>query len=102
MSQASLDEEVFTFDVEDMDWEIPCDIGKLGLGVPGYPMCMGEPAQWIGLRANCCPQGPRYRLVCDHCKSVYQRWQARQASIVCGICGAETGGFLDFVPLRKS
>ena len=57
---------------------------------------------WVAWRPNCCTAGPRYHLVCDYCKTTYQRWQAKQAVIVCIYCGEETGGFAAFTPLGKA
>ena len=97
------DEDVMTLDLPDMDWEIICDIYALRYQHEGtgYPPCQGDPANWVALRANCCAQSPCSRLVCDFCKSIYQKWVARQASIVCSSCKQETGGFLEFLPLNK-
>lgn len=82
--------------------DIACDIYALRQKheAAGYPPCKGDPARWVAWRANCCPEGPRYRLVCDHCKRVYQNWMAKWARIVCVHCHQETGGYCDFTPLR--
>lgn len=87
----------------DEEWEIPCDIYSLRIDDPDYPRCKGEPARWIGWRPTaCCGKSPRYRLVCNFCKKVYQRWAAMQAYIACPVCGQDIEGFCEFVPLRKS
>lgn len=78
---------------------IPCDIKGMSMSEFGLPDCKDDPAEWIGWRA--CPCGIKYRLVCDHCKTVYQQWQAQGADISCANCGGETGGFHDFTPLTK-
>ena len=87
-------------ELEDQDWDIPCDIPKIRTGA-GWPDCGGQPAQWVAWRPNCCAAGPRYLLVCDHCKNTYQRWAAQYAEIVCGWCGTVTGGTLAYIPLNK-
>ena len=91
-------------EVEEMGleaWDIPCDIPARtrAHNIPGYPKCKGESARWVAWRANCCPGSPRYLLVCDFCKDVYQRWIARDAYIACGDCGEYTGGFVKFTEL---
>lgn len=90
--------EPFTF--EDAEFDIICDISKMNGVDPKFPTCHGDPARWVAWRANCCPESPRYRLVCDHCKKVYQAWMAKQAHITCAHCGRETGGFISFTPLK--
>lgn len=95
--------DVDTSVLENMEFEIACDVSKLRaqLEAAGLPPCKDEPAQWIGLRPNCCASSPRYRLLCDFCRKVYLNWQAKQAAISCPHCGTVTGGFLDFIPLHK-
>lgn len=88
------------FPLSEQDVEIPCDISKLRLMTDGFPYCNGGPARWIAWRPNCCPESPKFRLVCDECRKKYLAWQAKQAYIYCGYCSKETGGFLDFSPLR--
>lgn len=92
------DERVDLSEFEDI--EVPCDIAQLrNMSAHGLPNCPGEPARWVAWRS--CPCGITHRLVCDQCKRVYQAWTARQASIACISCGAETGGFHTFTPLAK-
>lgn len=102
--QEVVDPSVDTSLFESMDFEIACDIGQLRqvLGSMGYPPCKGDPARWVAWRPmKCCGKGPKYRLVCDFCKGVYQRWMAHQAHISCPYCGQETGGYAQFTPLGK-
>lgn len=89
----------------DSSWEIACEIeelaqkqGKAG----GWPMCGGAPAEWVGWRPNCCPDSPKYLLMCSGCKAAYQRWLALGAALVCGWCGTNTGGFVSYTPLNKA
>lgn len=96
-----VDRDIEAFNLEKFDFEIQCDIFRLKVSHKGMAPCLGDPARWIAWRANCCPESPRYRLVCDHCKRVYQKWVAMQAVITCTHCGAETGGFLTFTELKK-
>lgn len=107
MSVATPETEVASDDLLldnlDADWEIVCDIPALiRANGAGFPYCQENPARWVAWRPNCCTAGPRYHLVCDLCKTTYQRWQAKNAVIVCTYCGAETGGFAAFTPLGKS
>ena len=95
------EQDIETFLFEDSEFEIVCDISSLRKGGWGYPKCLGDPAVWIGWRPGCCPGSPRYRLLCDRCKTVYQKWVAQNAAIYCSTCGQETGGFVDFTPLKK-
>lgn len=84
----------------DEDWLIPCEIPALAReNGSGYPHCDGEPAVWIAWRIGCC--GPRFRLVCDHCRRVYEKWKAHQAYIICGACKEYTGGFVRYTPLKE-
>lgn len=85
---------------EDHEFDIICDIYALGGRAKSYPPCPGDKAEWVAWRANCCPQSPRYRLICTDCKRVYQGWQANNGHISCADCGYETGGFISFTPLR--
>jgi hypothetical protein len=90
-----------TLSIEDLDFEVVCEIASLrSEGETQFPPCRGDAARWVAWRANCCPGSPRYRLLCDYCKSVYQAWMAKQAYLWCGVCGAETGGFISFTPLE--
>jgi hypothetical protein len=101
--QEVVDPSVDTFLSEQMDFEIICDIQALHLANPGYPPCKGDAAKWVAWRTTgCCGQGPAFRLVCDFCKKSYQNWMARQAFISCPNCGADTGGYARFTPLRKN
>lgn len=87
--------------LEDLDehWRIPCEIPALSRQHGGgYPHCDGEPAVWIAWKVGCC--GPNHRLVCESCRKVYENWKAHQASIVCGACKTETGGFVRYTPLN--
>lgn len=95
--------DVDTSCLEEMEFEIACDIGQLRRQheASGFPPCQGDPAKWVAWRVGCCGQGAQYRLVCDFCKKVYQNWQAKQAVITCVHCGAVTGGFASFTPLNK-
>ena len=88
-------------DLED-EWDIPCDMPKISAGShgKGWPKCLGESARWVAWRANCCPESPRYYLLCDKCKTTFQWWIAKQAALVCGWCGEPTGGPLTFTPLE--
>lgn len=96
-TDADLDTSIF----EDAEFEIVCDIAQLQEDHGGrMPVCKGDPAVWVAWRANCCPTSPRYRLICDSCKKVYQAWTAHNASISCVTCGKETGGFLSYTPLK--
>lgn len=101
MTAVMPEQDIETFVFEDAEFEIVCDISSLKLQDWGFPNCPGDPATWIAWRPGCCTNSVRYRLICDSCKAVYQKWQARQAAIHCGACGQETGGFVDFTPLRK-
>lgn len=86
--------------VEDLEFAIPCEVPNLRVQFPGEaPVCPGDPAKWVAWRANCCPESPRYRLLCDSCKNVYQNWEARRARILCVSCHKETGGFIAYTPL---
>jgi hypothetical protein len=86
----------------DESWEIICEIPELiRQNGSGFPCCAGDPAKWVAWRANCCEASPRYLLVCDFCKGVYQRWAAMQASVVCAWCKSEVGGFVRFTELNK-
>jgi hypothetical protein len=85
---------------EAFEFEIVCDIAELSHEAPGFPACRGDAARWVAWRPACCPQAPRYRLLCDRCKAIYQAWEAKNAYIWCGICGNETGGFLAYTPLK--
>lgn len=96
-----VDPQIDTSLLEGMDFEIACDILTLGASDPRYPRCQGDPAQWVAWRAGCCGQGPRFRLLCDHCKKVYQNWLAHHACITCPYCHKETGGYVQFTPLGK-
>ena len=107
MTTVSPEREITIPDVEGVlsnafDFEITCDISLLRLSIDGYPPCQGDPAKWIAWRTQgCCGQGPKYRLVCDFCKTAYQNWQAHHAAILCSFCGAETEGFATFTPLKE-
>lgn len=93
-------DEKIDYDLSEFeDIEIPCDVMKMvRRGDYGLPPCKDEPAEWVGWRA--CPCGIKYRLVCDHCKKVYQEWARQNSSIVCSNCGGDTGGFHTFTPLK--
>lgn len=84
------------------DWEISCEIPDLiRKNGNGFPCCAGDPARWVAWRVHCCNGMPPYLLVCDFCKSVYQRWRAQQAAIFCAHCHRETGGPHTFTPLNR-
>lgn len=85
---------------EQFEFDVACDIGGLRINDSAYPPCKGDPARWVAWRPNCCGKGPQYRVVCDFCKKVYQRWQAHQAHISCPYCNTDTGGFVSFTPLK--
>lgn len=85
---------------ESFEFEIICDIAEKRQVSPEWPACKGDAARWVAWRPNCCPDSPRYRLICDRCKSIYQAWAAKQAFIYCGYCGNETQGFVSFTPLK--
>lgn len=89
-----------TLEFESVEFDIVCDISSLRNVSPDFPRCQGGAARWVAWRPNCCPESPRYRLVCDDCKKVYQAWQAKNAYIYCGYCGEDTGGFISFTPLK--
>lgn len=99
MAVATPDSTTETFVLEDAEFDIACDISGLRVR-SGYPPCKGDPARWVAWRPNCCAAGPRYRLICDYCKTVYQNWIAKQAYIVCNSCGRENGGYHTFTPLK--
>lgn len=87
----------------DEAWEIPCDIPRITAQTgKGFPRCHGARAEWVAYRGNCCPQSPRYYLLCNSCKDTFQKWSAHRAALACGWCGEPTDGPLTFVPLRKS
>lgn len=86
---------------ESAEFDIECDIAVARRVDPGgFPVCNGDPARWVGWRPNCCPDSPRYRLLCDKCKRTYQNWAAKNAFVYCGTCGSYTGGFLAYTPLE--
>ena len=86
----------------DFDMEVACEVPARAEAVGhGTPQCLGDPAIWVAWRGNCCPQSPRYMLICDHCKQVYNNWLAKFAMITCGDCHAETGGFITNTPLNR-
>ena len=87
----------------DGDWEIACEVPARAEQIgKGTPRCLGDPAKWVGWRANCCPESPKYLLICDVCKNVYEQWIAANAYLTCGDCGAHTGGFVSFTELNKA
>jgi hypothetical protein len=92
----------YTLEHLDFDYEAACEIPERARQIKGgTPMCNGNPAEWVGWRANCCPTSPRYLLICSPCKRVYQAWIATAGYITCGDCGAETGGFISFTELNR-
>lgn len=101
MTSGAVEHEVDFTVLEDMEFEIECEIASLRIQHPQMPMCQGDPAEWIAWRAKCCDASPRYRLVCTHCKRVYQTWVAMQAYITCAVCNEYTGGFIHFTELKK-
>lgn len=83
-------------------WEIPCDIPRLNAELgKGFPVCHADRAEWIGYR-SCCPQSPRFILLCTSCKETFQKWGAHRAALACGWCGEPTDGPVRFVPLRQA
>lgn len=86
----------------DFDFEEACEVPARAQAIgAGLPQCPGRTAEWVGWRPNCCPQSPRYMLLCDPCKNIYQRWIAQHSYIVCGDCKQETGGFHTYTRLNK-
>lgn len=100
MSPERVSPDIDVVEFEAFEFEIVCDIAAARNVSPDFPPCNGDPARWVAWRPNCCSESPRYRLICDRCKSIYQIWQARHAYIWCGFCGKETGGFISFVPME--
>lgn len=89
--------------LENLDFHIeePCEVpGRARVAGGGTPKCPGRPAVWVGWRENCCPQSPRYLLLCDECKRTYQAWMVRGGYITCANCQAE-GGFVTFTELNR-
>ena len=40
----------------DFDFEVACEVPERRRQIKGgMPMCDGNPAEWVGWRANCCP-----------------------------------------------
>lgn len=72
----------------DEEWAVPCDIpGRRQMSPGGWPHCSDEePAAWIAWKHCPCNQGPRYMLICDTAKQVYESWMAQGASFVCAWC----------------
>lgn len=99
LSPERIDPEVEAMTFTNAEFDIVCDIASLSLEDPRFPKCKGDPARWVGWRSNCCPNSPRYRLLCNACKKVYQAWAARDAHVTCGICGQESE-FVAFTPLE--
>jgi len=87
-----------TLNLHDFEFEVVCEIAALRPEHPAFPKCKGDPARWVGWRANCCPTSPRYRLLCDFCKQTYQNWFAKGAFVYCGDCLQECE-FLAYTPL---
>lgn len=87
----------------DFDIELPCEVPQRAqTGKPGgTPKCDGRPARWIGWRPNCCPESPRYVLLCDECKRIYQAWQAANPVMFCADCGVDNGGFIRYTELNR-
>lgn len=84
----------------DREWEIACEVPQRLAGTP-WSDPHDTPATWVMWRANCCPQSPRYLLVCDKDKDIYQNIISRQGYISCVDCNAECD-ILSFTPLNKS
>lgn len=93
--------EIETFNWTEHEFEIQCEIFELQKHHSGTAPCKGDPAQWIGWRIRCC-DAPPYRLVCTHCKRVYQKWVEMNSYITCAQCGAHTGGFVHFSELKSN
>ena len=93
--------DAHTIEHLDFDMEVACEVEARRQAVGGTPICKGDPASWVAWRPNCCPQSPKYLLICHHCKGIYQAWQAKYASISCGDCGMETGGFIAYTWLNR-
>lgn len=104
MTELATEKVVELTSLEDLDFdiELPCEVAaRRQVAQGGMPECLGEPAAWVGWRANCCPTSPRYLLLCDRCATTYRNWIARGAAITCADCGTETGGFLRIEPLNR-
>ena len=101
MTVVTPDSETISLEDLDFDFVVACEIPARRAATGGFPMCDADPAEWVGWRAACCPQSPRYLLMCSRCKETYQMWQAMKACIVCADCGAETGGPISYTPLNK-
>lgn len=86
----------------DFDIELPCEVPqRRAVGGGGTPHCGGAPARWVAWRVSCCPESPRYVLLCDYCKRSYQMWMLMGAAIYCADCSMETGGFVSFTELNR-
>lgn len=87
----------------DGEWEIACEVPARAAAIGrGTPKCLGDPAKWVAWRVNCCPESPKYLLICDICKNTYEAWLAGNAYITCGDCGKQTGGFISYTELNKA
>jgi hypothetical protein len=81
------------------EMEIVCDIASKR-GESGWPQCPDRKAEWVAWRGDCCPNSPRYFLMCRACRVVYETWYAMGAALACGWCEAPSDGPLTFAPLR--
>lgn len=99
-SPERVDPDVMTFESEEFDIECDIAVARRGGFPGGFPVCNGDPARWVAWRPNCCPGSPKYRLICDKCKTTYQNWIAHNAYMYCGTCMSQTGGFIAFTPLK--
>ena len=103
MTEMSVEHDVDTIEHLDAEWDVACEVQARAAAIGGgTPRCLGDPAQWVAWRANCCPESPRYMLICDVCKNVYDAWIAANAFITCGDCGTQTGGFVAYTELNKA